>query len=84
MMNSDKNKVHSLFEEKDFMELYDKEVEQFFKENTELDEEYKEEDMPWELIDDIEGLSDMLSEENVEEFFDEEYPGLYRIKKDKK
>lgn len=72
-------KDHNIFQDlKDVDELEDIEIL-----DDELNNTYEEdeEEAPWELIEDIEGLSDMLEEENLDEYFVEEFPGLYRLKK---
>lgn len=72
-------KDHNIFQDlEDVDELEDIEIL-----DDELNNTYEEdeEETPWELIEDIEGLSDMLEEENLDEYFVEEFPGLYRLKK---
>ncbi|SHI71230.1 hypothetical protein SAMN05444401_1426 [Clostridium amylolyticum] len=73
-------KDHNIFQDlKDVDELEDIEIL-----DDELNNTYEEdeEETPWELIEDIDGLSDLLEdEENLEEYFVEEFPGLYRLKK---
>lgn len=72
-------KDHNIFQDlEDVDELEDIEIL-----DDELNNTYEEdeEEAPWELIEDIEGLSDMLEEENLDEYFVEEFPGLYRLKK---
>lgn len=72
---------HSIFQDsKDMDEIEDIEI---------LDDELNsanedEEETPWELIGDVEGLSDLLEEENLDEYFVEEFPGLYTLKKKEK
>lgn len=63
------------------IELYQDELEDELNEDYE-EHEKDEEEAPWELIEDIDGLSELLEdEENLEEYFVEEFPGLYRLKK---
>ncbi len=44
--------------------------------------EEKEEEMPYEFIEDIPGLSELMGDdEDSKKYLVEEYPGMYRIKK---
>lgn len=75
-----KNDDNIFQDSKDMDELEDIEILDDELNNT-YEEDEEEEETPWELIEDIEGLSDMLEEENLDEYFVEEFPGLYRLKK---
>lgn len=53
---------------------YEEEIKKILEEN--------EEEMPFEFIDDIPGLSELMEdEEDSKKYLVEEYPGLYRVKK---
>ena len=53
---------------------YEEEIKKILEEN--------EEEIPFELIDDIPGLSELMEdEEDSKKYLVEEYPGLYRLKK---
>ncbi len=43
--------------------------------------DFPEDETPWEFIEDIPGLSELLEDEDSGDLIIEEYPGLYRLKK---